>query len=177
MTSPVGGSGRRGVQAVTGNIAGSKSELDSGAEAFLALSKRLKQVGGTGKGSLRSEMEKAVKKAAKPLPQAVKAEAERRFPKRGGLSKIMGKRTPKVEARTGALTAGVRVRDPKSDPRMSTQGRIYHPLFGKPGSDVVQIVPGVKGYFPDAMEDKAPQVRDDIADVLVDFAQQIARPL
>ncbi len=177
MTSPIRGSGLRGVQAVTGRVAGARSDSDAGAEAFYRLSKRLKEVGGTGKGSLRNEMEKAVKKAAKPLPQAVKAEAAKRFPKRGGLSKIMGKRTPKVETRTGVLTAGVRVRDPQSDPRMSTQGRIYHPLFGKPGSDVVQIVPAVKGYFEESMQDKAPQVRDEITDVLAGFTQRITRPL
>lgn len=175
MTSPIGGSGRRGVQSVTGRITGAQSELDQGAQAFYELSKRLKQVGGTGKGSLRNEMHKAVKQAAKPLPKAVKDEAAKRFPKRGGLNKVMSKRTPRVVTRTGAQTAGVRIQDRKTDPRMNAQGRIYHPVFGRPGSDAVQIEPGVKGYFDEPLRDAAPQVRDEIVEVLTDYAQRIVK--
>lgn len=175
MTSPVGGSGRRGVQSVTGRVSGARSELDVGAQAFYELSKRLKEVGGTGKGSLRNEMTNAVKRAAKPLPQAAKKAARARLPKRGGLNELVAKRTPKVVTRTGAQTAGVRVQDTKTDPRMSNQGRIYHPVFGRPGSDAVQIVPGIKGYFDEAMQAEAPRVRDEVTEVLVDFAQRIAK--
>jgi len=173
----VGGSGRRGVQSVTGHVSGAQSESDSGARAFYELSKRLKEVGGTGKGSLRNEMNSALKKAAKPLPNAVKEAAGNRFPKRGGLSKIMAKRTPKVVTRTGATTAGVRIEDKTTDPRMNSQGRIYHPLFGRPGSDVVQIVPGVKGYFDETLEGKAPEVRDEVVSVLEDYARRLVQGL
>lgn len=173
MTSPVGGSGRRGVQSVTGRVSGARSELDVGAQAFFELSKRLKVVGGTGKGSLRNEMTNAVKRAAKPLPQAAKNAALARLPKRGGLNQIVAKRTPKVVTRTGLYTAGVRVQDSKTDPRMNGQGRIYHPLFGRPGSDVVQILPTIRGYFDDAMQDEAPRVREEIKAVLTQFAQRI----
>ena len=175
MTSPFGGSGRRGVQSVTGRVAGQRSESDAGAEAFYRLSKRLKEVGGTGKGSLRNEMSKALKQAAKPLPNAVKEAAGRRFPQRGGLAKVMSKRTPRVVTRTGALTAGVRIQDSKSDPRMNAQGRIYHPVFGRAGSDAVQIVPEVKGYFDETLRDEAPEVRDAVAEVLEDYATRLLK--
>lgn len=148
-----------------------------GADAFYEVSKRLKEVGGTGKGSLRSEMMKAVKQAAKPLPAAVAKRAGEVFPERGGLAKVMGKRKPSVVTRTGIQTAGVRIQDRKSDPRMSTQGRIYHPVFGRPGSDAVQIVPGVRGYFEEAIEDKAAQVRDEVLDVLNDYMNRIPKGL
>lgn len=170
-----GGSGRRGVQAVTGHISGSRSESDAGAQAFYELSKRLKQVGGTGKGSLRNEMNAALRKAAKPLPKAVKDAARDRLPKRGGLNEIVAKRTPKVVTRTGATTAGVRIQDKTTDPRMNAQGRIYHPVFGRTGSDAVQIAPEVKGYFDDTLRDEAPRVRDDVVEVLEDFAKRLVR--
>jgi len=171
----VGGSGRRGVQSVTGRVSGARSEMDAGAQAFYELSKRLKQVGGTGKGSLRSEMTKALKQAAKPMPKAVKDAAREQFPKRGGLNNVVAKRTPKVVTRTGATTAGVRIQEPKSDPRMNSQGRIYHPLFGRKGSDVVQIAPGVKGYFDEATEGKSPEIRAEVTAVMVEFAQRLIR--
>ncbi len=171
----VGGSGRRGVQSVTGRVSGARSESDAGAQAFYEVAKRLKEVGGKGKGSLRSEMEKAVKKAAKPLPAAAKKAAREKLPKKGGLNEVVAKRTPKVVTRTGAQTAGVRVQDRKTDPRMNDQGRIYHPVFGRPGSDAVQTVPGIRGYFDEAMQAEAPQVRDEVVNVLADFMQRIPR--
>lgn len=173
----VGGSGRRGVQSVTGRISGARSELDAGAQAFYELSKRLKQVGGTGKGSVRNEMHNALKKAAKPLPKKVKDAALERFPQRGGLNKVVAKRTPKVVTRTGATTAGVRIQESKTDPRMNSQGRIYHPVFGRKGSDAVQIAPGVKGYYDETLSDAAPEVRDAVVGVLEDFAKRLVQGL
>ena len=173
----VGGSGRRGVQSVTGRLSGSSSYSAAGAQAFYELSKRLKEAGGTGKGSLRSEMNKALRQAAKPLPQAVKKKAGEVFPEKGGLAKIMAKRTPKVITRTGIKTAGVRIQDKGTDPRMNAQGRIYHPLFGRKGSDVVQFVPAIKGYFDETLAKEAPEVRADVIDVLAEYAQKLTRPL
>lgn len=146
---------------------------DAGARAFYELSKQLKAAGGTGKGSLRNELNKAVKAAAKPLPKAVQDEARKRLPQRGGLAARIARRRPQVVTRTGAQTAGVRVQDRKTDPRMSTQGRIYHPVFGRRGSDVVQVEPGIRGYFEDTIRDKAPEIRDDLVRVLEDFARRL----
>lgn len=180
----VGGSGRRGVQSVTGHISGSRSQTDAGARAFYELSKRLKEVGGTGKGSLRNEMQKALKRAAKPLPKAVKAAAREQFPQAGGLNERIAKRTPTVSTRTGAKTAGVRIQDKKTDPRMSAQGRIPHPVFGRRGKPknggknfVIQVAPKVQGYFGETLADQAPEVREAIVDVMAEYAKQIGRPL
>lgn len=175
MTSPGGGSGRRGVQSVTGRITGSRSESDAGADAFYQVAKRLKEVGGTGKGSLRAEMMKALKQAAKPLPKAVQDAARDRFPKEGGLNRIMAKRKPQTVTRTGVQTAGVRIQDRKTDPRMNAQGRIYHPLFGRKGADVVQYVPAVKGYFDDPLRESTPEVRDAVVEVLADYMNRIVK--
>jgi hypothetical protein len=181
MPSPYS-TGRRGVQYGTGHISGSRSQSDAGARAFYELSKRLKEVGGTGKGSLRNEMQKALKRAAKPLPQAVKAAAREQLPKGGGLNDRVAKRTPTVSTRTGATTAGVRIQDKKTDPRMSDQGRIPHPVFGRRGKAknggrnfVIQVAPKVQGYFDETLREKAPDVRQAVVDVLADYAKQIAR--
>ena len=151
------------------------ASTDAGARAFYELSKRLKEVGGTGAGSLRNEMNKAIRQAAKPLPQAVKKRAGEVFPQRGGLAKVMGKRTPRVVTRTGIQTAGVRIQDRASDPRMSTQGRIFHPVFGRRGSGVTQSVPEVRGYFEESIREQAPEVRAEIIDVMADYAARIVK--
>lgn len=146
-----------------------------GADAFYRLSKRLKEVGGTGKGSLRNEMNKALKAAVKPVVPKVKEAARSKLPKSGGLNERIAKRTPKVVTATGVKTAGIRIQDKSTDPRIN-QGRVYHPVFGRtPG--VVQQVPEARGYFDETIEREAPAVRDDVVDILVDFARQIARPL
>jgi hypothetical protein len=176
VTSPVGGSGRRGVQSVTGRITGSRSESDAGADAFYQVAKRLKEVGGTGKGSLRAEMMKALKQAAKPLPKAVQDAARDRFPKEGGLNRIMAKRKPQTVTRTGIATAGVRIQDKKTDPRMNAEGRIYHPWFGRP-ADRPQYVPAVKGYFDDPLRESTPEVRDAVVEVLADYAGRLLKDL
>lgn len=183
----VGGSGRRGVQSVAGRISGSKSELDMGAQAFYELSKRLKQAGGTGKGSIRNEMHAAVKRAAKPLPKAMKQAARDKLPKRGGLNERIAKRTPKVVTRTGVTTAGLRIQDNKTDPRINAEGRLWHPIFGRKGpnekpsaqypkgkkNSTVTKVPGAEGYFDDTARAEAEQVRDDVVAVLEDYARRL----
>lgn len=178
------GSGRRGVQSFSGRVSGGGSQVDAGARAFYELSKRLKEVGGTGKGSLRNEMNRALRQAAKPLPKAVKAAAREELPKSGGLNERIAKRTPSVVTRTGVKTAGIRVQDKKTDPRMSTRGRIPHPVFGRRGKPknggknfVVQVFPKAMGYFDETLRDSAPQVRGDVVEVLEGFAKRLTRPL
>jgi hypothetical protein len=170
----VGGSGRRGVQSVTGRVSGGGARVE-GADAFYRLSKRLKEVGGTGKGSLRNEMNTALKKVVKPVVPKVKEAARAKLPKAGGLNERVAKRTPKVVTATGVKTAGIRIQDKTTDPRIN-QGRIFHPVFGRrPG--VVQRFPRAGGYFDKTIERQAPAVRNDVVEVLADFAQRITRPL
>lgn len=146
-----------------------------GADAFYRLSKRLKEVDGTGAGSLRNEMNKALKAAVRPVVPKVKEAARSKLPKRGGLNERIAKRTPAVVTATGAKTAGIRIQDKRTDPRIN-DGRIYHPVFGRtPG--VVQQFPGARGYFDDTIEREAPAVRDDVVEVLVDYAKRLTRPL
>lgn len=166
--------GRRGVQ-YGSTSAQAKGFSVQGANDFLAISKKLKAAGGTGKGSVRNEFHSAIKKAAKPLAQAVPKAAEAKFPHKGGLNKVMAKRKPNVVARTGAKTAGVRLQDKRTDPRMNSQGRIYHPLFGRKGSDVVQIAPEVKGYWDETLREGAPEIQAEVREVLTDWTLRIIR--
>ncbi len=161
-----------------GNLRGSAarargSQVTGDAADLLALSKRLKQVGET---DLRKEFHAAVKAAAKPLARKVKAEAPKRIPShRGGIGEHYGKKKVQPSVRTGATTAGVSLRMPKTDPRVDAQGRIFHPVFGRKvglgGKKIsqVQTLPGVKGFFSEAANEAAPEVVDDILAVIRDY--------
>jgi hypothetical protein len=145
-----------------------------GADAFLALSKRLKEAG---EAEIRKELHKAVRNAGKPLIPKVRAAALRELPSAGGLNQRIAKKPYRSQARTGAKTAGLRITGGKVDPRINNQGRIAHPVFGRPKSTVVQTFPEARGYFDETLRGEAPQIREEITEVLVDFAQRLMRPL
>lgn len=154
-----------------GNLRGSATNGGvgvQGAEDFLRLSKALKAAGQSG---LRKELNKAMRDAAKPLLPKVRAAAASTLPHRGGLAQRISKKPFRVQTRTGAQTAGVRIVGTKVDPRID-QGRVYHPVFGrKPG--VVQSV--TPGYFSKTLEESGPEVRNDLTQALEDFAGRLIK--
>ncbi len=143
----------------------------NGADDFFKLSKALKAAGETG---LRKELSKAVQNAAKPLLPKVKQAARESLPKGGGLNERIARKPLRVQARTGESTAGVRIVGSKVDSRIN-QGRVYHPVFGRPGSGVVQQVPEAVGYFDRTLGGNGPEVRDAVIQVLSDFCERIVR--
>lgn len=139
-----------------------------GAEAFLALSKRLKK---TGQTELRKELNKALKAAVKPVTKATQAEARKRLPTRGGLAAAIAKTPQRTQVRTGASTAGVRlvVGGKGGAARTADEGFVRHPVFGR-GPFVRQSVP--PGWFTDPAKSAQNDVRDEVVDVLEDVARR-----
>ncbi len=140
-----------------------------GTNDFLALSKALKAAGQT---ELRKELHKVVRDTAKPLIPKVREAARRSLPRQGGLNERIARKPYRAQARTGERTAGVRIVGTKVDPRIN-EGRIFHPVFGRPGSGVVQQVPGARGYFDETLSREGPAVRDTILRTLSDFTDRI----
>jgi hypothetical protein len=134
-----------------------------GADEFYRVSKALKAAGDTG---LRNELNKAVRAAAKPLVPKVRAAAREKLPKKGGLNERIAKKPYRAQTRTGVNTAGVRIVGTKVDPRINAQGRIQHPVFGRPGSTVVQFDQAARGYFDETLQQAAPQVQEDVVAVV-----------
>lgn len=169
MASPYS-TGRRGVQyGATGPSSSAKSIR--GADELLALSKRLKAAGLT---DLRKELHKEMRTVAKPLIPKVREAARNKLPKAGGLNERIARKPLRAQVRTGAKTAGVRIAGTKVDPRIN-EGRVAHPVFGRPKSTVVQQVPSADGYFDDTLRESAPEIRDQLLAALDDFAQRITR--
>lgn len=143
----------------------------SAADQFLELSKRLKA---TGQKELRNELNGAMRRTAKPLIPKVRAAARQRFPTEGGINVHYATKPMRAQTRTGALTAGVRVVMPKTDPRVDSQGRIYHPVFGrKPG--VVQRFPAVVGFFSETLRGSAPAISADLEKAVRDFLDRVVQ--
>lgn len=140
-----------------------------GAEQFLALSKRLKNAGETG---LRKELNKALRNASKPLTLKTKAAARAKLPTRGGLAALVAGEPQRVQVRTGAGTAGVRIVVGKKGggARAADAGLIRHPVFGTSTIVTQSVTPG---WFSETAQDQAPQIRDDVATVLEDFTRKV----
>jgi hypothetical protein len=156
-----------------GNLRGSASSGGSGvggAEDFLRLSKALKAAGQT---ELRKELNKAMRNAAKPLLPKVRQAARDTLPKKNKLNERIAKKPFRVQTRTGANTAGVRIVGSKVDPRIN-EGRVYHPVFGRTPGVVQRVTPG---YFDKTLTEHGPQVRDDLAKALDDFAETLIQGL
>lgn len=176
MVSPYS-TGRRGVQyGSTGPTAG--SDTVRGADAFLAVSKRLKAAGET---ELRKELHKAMRDAAKPLIPKIREAARADLPQAGGLNERIAKKPYRSQVRTGAKTAGVRITGTKVDPRIN-QGRVAHPVFGRKGKAknggknvVVQQVPEAEGYFDETIREQAPEIRAELVDTMAEFLNRLAQ--
>lgn len=143
-----------------------------GADEFLRLSKALKAAG---RGDLRKALTAGIKKAAKPLIGKSRDEARARLPQRGGLAAVVAKAPQRVQVRTGAKTAGVRivVGGKGGAARGANAGVIRHPVFGNRGVWVSQKVR--PGWFEDPMNDGAPIVRPEIERAMEDVAEQVVR--
>lgn len=142
-----------------------------GADDFLKLSKALKHAGRTG---LRKELNKGLRKGAKPLIPKAKAAARANLPRSGGLAAQVAKEPMRVQVRTGR-TPGVRivVGKKRGGARSTNRGTIRHPVFGNREVWVTQSVPRAKDWFDATMRKEAPRVRPHLEEALERVARQV----
>lgn len=146
----------------------------TGADELLRVSKALKAAGQT---EVRKDLNKALRNAAKPLIGVVKDAARSELPSRGGAGDFFAGKRTRIQVKTGR-TAGVSVVIAKQDPRLDSEGRLAHPVFGRVAADgkrVVVVQRVRKGIFTRALDFSAPDVRDELLRVLDETAQRIAR--
>lgn len=143
-----------------------------GTEQFLALSKALKHAG---RGELRKELGKGLRKSVKPLTKETRSVARRDLPSRGGLADQVAREPQRVQVRTGRKTAGVRlvVGKKRGGARMTNRGRLRHPVFGN--RDVWVTQPVKPGWFDDTIKADEKRIRKDALAVLDTIADQIVR--
>lgn len=139
---------------------------------FYAFSKALKRAGKT---EMRTALNKGLRDGTKPLIPLARAEARRVLPHEGGLAERVAKAPMRVQVRTGAQTAGVRVvvgKD-RSGARAANQGLIRHPVFGNREKWVTQKVP--PDWFDRPMRQGARTVRPELEKAMQRVIDQIVR--
>jgi hypothetical protein len=157
-----------------GNLRGSAIATGTtslrGSEQLLRVSRALKDAGETG---LRKQFHKTIGAAAKSAIPAIRQSARDKAPRKGGLNERLAKNPYRTQVRTGVTTAGVRIVGTKVDPRINSQGRIQHPVFGR--GTVVQFDPKLKGYFDEPLEKLGPQVQKDVVNAMTEFTRAVLR--
>jgi hypothetical protein len=152
---------------LTGGIVSDDFQV-SGVEDFLKLSKALKAAGRSG---VRKELNKGMRNAAKPIIPKIREALREEMPHSGGLGDFLAGKPISVVTRTGS-DPGVFALIKKQDPRLESQGRLPHPVFGRKPFVVQQVRSGVVG---DAVEKAAPDVLQAIEGVLQTFIDDIAK--
>ena len=143
-----------------------------GADQFLRFSKALKHAGRT---ELRKELNRGMRTAAKPLIAKTRAEALRRLPQRGGFARQVATEPQRIQVRTGAKTAGVRVvvGKKRGGAKAANRGVIRHPVFGNRDVWVNQSVK--PGWFDEPLKDSAPAIRRELLQAMHDVAERVVR--
>lgn len=140
-----------------------------GADKLQQVAQALKQYG---RGDLKKELYAGLNRATKPLRADVKRRGPERLPRRGGLAERVAK--TRLSTRRGlGRDPGVRIvagTNAVKDPGAINRGRLVHPVYGHGPRVVQQVTPG---WFTDPMQAGAPQVRDELLQVIDEVARKI----
>jgi len=129
--------------------------VGNGSERLAALAVRLKVAGDV---TLRRELLRVLKSAANPLVKDVAEAAREKLPHAGGLNEQVAGQKVKVQVRTGARTAGVRLTTSAPDTKQTDSGFVRHPVYGNRKKWVTQKIPNAAGWWSKTLADKGPEV-------------------
>lgn len=119
------------------------------------LAKAAAAIKATGNRTLKRELARAIREAAKPATLAIKASALAELPRRGGLGKKVAASRVSTRVRTSARSAGVRVQATNlHDIAAMNRGRLRHPVFGNRQVWVNQEIKA--GWFSDPADATKP---------------------
>ena len=133
--------------------------VGSGSAQLAGLAARLKATGDKG---LRVELLRGLKEGAKPLVEKVAEAARAQLPKKGGLNEQVAGQKVKVQVRTGARTAGVRLTTSAPDTSQTDKGFVRHPVFGSRKKWVTQQIPAAKGWWSQTLADGGSDVQPEL---------------
>jgi hypothetical protein len=143
-----------------------------GADALVALGKRLKTQG----PALRRDLTKEIRQVAKPATDAATQALADKAPG-GRLEEVIRRQRSTVRVSTGAKTAGVRVGAGKKGSGMrmlDRRGQVRHPVFGQHGrSWVTQDVPGAKGVWEQQLRARKRQLERGVVKAMENTARRV----
>ena len=135
----------------------------SGSAQLAALAVRLKVVGDK---TLRRELLRGLKSGADPLVKNVAEAARSQLPHGGGLNEQVAGQKVKVQVRTGARTAGVRLTTTAPDTSQTDAGFVRHPVYGNRKKWVMQQIPAAKGWWSQTLADGGSDVTPELLKVM-----------
>lgn len=145
----------------------------TGAEQLERLARQLRE---TGNGELRKELLRGIRQSTKGTLQAVRESAGSQLPRGGGLADRVAGSKFSSRTRTAGRSVGVRLTAAPNQLRGIKRldfGDLRHPLFGNRQHWFSQSVR--PRFLSRPIEERAPQVRSDIQDVMNDVARKIER--
>lgn len=142
----------------------------SGSAQLAALAVRLKVAGDK---TLRVQLLRGLKSGAEPLVKAVAEAALAQLPHGGGLNEQVAGQKVKVQVRTGARTAGVRLTTSAPDTKWTDAGYVRHPVYGNRKKWVTQAIPAAKGWWSQTLADGGPEVTPELTAVMEEVSVAI----
>ena len=147
----------------------------TGAEGLARLARAVKAAG---RNDLRKDLLRGVRKGSKPMIPDARAAAAESLPHRGGLAADVAGAKWVVRTRMQGRGAGVRITGTwTSEGRLHDlskldTGLLRHPVYGhrKQRWQAQAIRPR---WFSDAMEALAPEIRDELLEVIDEVAQRL----
>ena len=137
--------------------------VGAGSEQLAALAARLKV---TGEKGLRTQLLRGLKSGAEPLVKKVAEAARSQLPHGGGLNEQVAGQKVKVQVRTGARTAGVRMTTTAPDTSQTDAGFVRHPVYGNRKKWVTQQIPAAKGWWSQTLADGGSDVTPELLKVM-----------
>jgi hypothetical protein len=143
-----------------------------GADELNRLARRLKG----GDKALRKELYSGLQRATKPIRADVQRSLATRLPERGGLAQKMSKARVSSKVRTANRNTRltIQVSSPRGedlDVRAMDRGRLRHPVFGRRGKWVTQIIP--PGAVSEPLEAGADHARREATAAMARVARQL----
>jgi hypothetical protein len=126
-----------------------------GGDEFTAFAARLRKA----EGELPHELTDALDRAAPPLERAATRSAAANLPKRGGLAAIVASAGMSHQRRAGGIRITARGITQLS---LTDDGAVRHPVYGRPGTWVGQLIPKAMSWFEKPIRDGIPKVRDEL---------------
>lgn len=138
-----------------------------GGEQFEALARRCR----VAEGELPREITDALVRSAPPLERAATRSAEANLPHRGGLNVVVASAGMSTQPRANGIRIVARG---ITQLALTNRGQVRHPVYGKPGTWVGQLIPKARDWFDKPMRDGEPSVRRELVKALDKIARKIA---
>lgn len=134
---------------------------------FNALAARLRRA----EGELPKEIIDALERAAPDLERAATESAAANLPQRGGLAAVVASSGMSHQRRANGIRIVARG---ITQLGLTNQGKVRHPVYGRPGTWVGQEIPKARDWFDRPLQRGESRIRRELEKALEKIARKIA---